>query len=412
MSFRSLRTRGPLNPVIVSNTDVTVALTGAGATASAGLLGVALAVALAGSAATSAAGTLTPSATVAVSGSAGTSAAGTVTASNDGSAALTGSSATTQAGTVVASGSASGWVLKAHTFVIGNTNSATTSTFVSTGADVIIVAVGSYSGAAVTNVTDNQTPSNTYIELTEQVDVDERLRLYYASPATGPFAVGAGHTVTANGSFIYPSLCVQAWSGSRTTGPLGQQSGAHGGPSITSLALASIIPVEDNELIVTAINGPEGANIDGGFTISDTAAGVPGQSYPCIMAYLVQTTALSVSPTWSFTTTHAAAVMATFRMSGTGATPLVGSSATASAGTLVPSASKGLSGSAGTPAAGTLTAAPSVAVSGTTFNAFAGVVTPSGGTAFVVIEHYRRHGAQRPFPFGPSSVKLPPWENY
>ncbi len=84
-------------------TNVTVALTGSSATASAGTLTPAESIALAGSAATTVAGTLAPAASVALAGSAATTAAGTLTPAS--AVPLVGRSATTTPGTLTPAGS-------------------------------------------------------------------------------------------------------------------------------------------------------------------------------------------------------------------------------------------------------------------------------------------------------------------
>lgn len=81
--------------------DVSVALTGSAATASAGTLGVSSSVAASGEAATASAGTLAPSSTAAVTGEASTAAAGTLTPSA--ALALTGEQSASGAGTLAPS---------------------------------------------------------------------------------------------------------------------------------------------------------------------------------------------------------------------------------------------------------------------------------------------------------------------
>lgn len=85
----------------IVNPDVTVALTGVGATGSVGSVTPSMSIALTGNAGTSAAGTIAPSTTRALTGAAGTGSPGSLTSST--ALGLTGSNATGAAGTVTLS---------------------------------------------------------------------------------------------------------------------------------------------------------------------------------------------------------------------------------------------------------------------------------------------------------------------
>lgn len=103
MGFPQRRSRPPLVLSGSASPDVTIALTGVGATCAAGLLGVALALGLAGVVGTSTAGTVAGTSTVAVTGVAGSTAIGTVPYSS--TVAVTGVTGSTAAGIVSVSGS-------------------------------------------------------------------------------------------------------------------------------------------------------------------------------------------------------------------------------------------------------------------------------------------------------------------
>jgi hypothetical protein len=142
---------------------------------------------------------------------------------------------------------------------------------------------------AVPTVTDSN--GNVYVLITSRVASPQGDYIFYCYAPT----VGVGHTVTAtSGNGSYPDIQVQAWSGSAPA-PLDQFAG-NGGNGLT-VAAGSVTPTQNNELIVTGI-GVTNANptsIDSGFTLSDS-----------LSAYLVQGTAGTVNPIWTFGVSQAA----------------------------------------------------------------------------------------------------------
>jgi hypothetical protein len=189
-------------------------------------------------------------------------------------------------------------------------NNVTTSAIDTTGASLIVCAVGSTHGVSA-NVSDSK--SNTWSSLTlRQPSSGVRHRLWYvASPV-----VGTGHTFTVTTSGGAPAICVTAWSGAHTS-PFDVENGATTN-SGTSLATGSITPSENDELVIAGISNDTAASartIGSGFTITDDITYVAGQHKPSTQAYLIQTTAAAVNPTWSWTTSdRGAACIASFKI--------------------------------------------------------------------------------------------------
>ncbi len=183
------------------------------------------------------------------------------------------------------------------------------------GANLIVLTASYYSLGGQSGIFDNQ--GNTYIQITTTTGAGgSGNSLYYCfNPNTN-----ASHTFGANGATNYPSIGVQAWSGS-VSSPLDQNNNGGSGNS-TTVSPGNVTPTEDNELIVTGltVNLNSVSSIDSGFTISDSINASTGV-FSTGMAYLVQTSASSENPTWTYSSTadQGVATIATFK--GTGIMP-------------------------------------------------------------------------------------------
>jgi hypothetical protein len=195
---------------------------------------------------------------------------------------------------------ASGFSLKSHTAAAA-ANSPVTSAIDTSGANLIVVVVSQFSGAAIGTLSDSK--SNTWTPLTAQTSTNAYTQTFYAASPT----VGAGHTFTFTGSGIFGAIAVQAWSNANAV-PFNVQNGAV--VTSTSLATGSVTPGQNNSLLVAALSSADTGvyAIDSGFTISDQIADVGGVNLGIGMASLVQGSAAAVNATWSWATTANAAV--------------------------------------------------------------------------------------------------------
>jgi hypothetical protein len=181
-----------------------------------------------------------------------------------------------------------------------NTNSFDTSGINTTGANLIVISIGTFGANA--NPTDSK--GNTWTALTQRTNSSRNQQLFYCASPT----VGSGHTFNPNsGNASYPTINVTAWSGAAAS-PFDQQSGA------ASRQPGSITPSEDNCLLVTGVmdQGGGATTIDSGFTISDTETN-DGNHFNSSAAYLVQTTAGAVNPSWSADSSNIVSAMASFK---------------------------------------------------------------------------------------------------
>lgn len=176
--------------------------------------------------------------------------------------------------------------LIAHTGVAGSASGGTTTAINTSGANLIVVSISSYT--AYSTLTDSN--GNTWTALNGYFNSSAFVKLYYCYAPT----VGASHTFTAAGATNYPAICVSAFSGAATS-PFDVQNGsATGSPG-------SITPSASNGLVITAsvAQAPGTPTIDSGMTITDVISYSSGISMGGAMAYIIQTAATAISPTWS-----------------------------------------------------------------------------------------------------------------
>jgi hypothetical protein len=151
--------------------------------------------------------------------------------------------------------------------------------------------------------------------LTLQANSSIQCKIYYAKNAT----VGSGHTFTFDGTAVYPSIGIMAFSGSDTTSPFDQENGAENAGT-TSLQTGSVTPSTNAQILVAALgfNTANTISVNSSFTgliQQNFTGGVEGMA----MAYLIQTTAGAVNPTFSWSSSSAAAAaIATFKTAAAG----------------------------------------------------------------------------------------------
>jgi hypothetical protein len=179
---------------------------------------------------------------------------------------------------------------------IGGSN--TTGAINTTGASLIVVLAGSYHSWQATSVTDSK--GNTYTPLTDQNDGTNDSRFFYCLSPT----VGSGHTFTPNfGNTIDTFVGVLAFSGITA---FHTQNGAVVNNNTNPLQPGAVVPAVNGSVIVTGISNYSSVGattINSGFT-AFTYNGSANNALGGI-AYLIQSTAASVNPTWSIPTSLA-----------------------------------------------------------------------------------------------------------
>jgi hypothetical protein len=195
-----------------------------------------------------------------------------------------------------------------------NGNGFTSSSIDTTGASLLVFIV---------NVNANVTPAvsdnkgNTWLTAIAQVGgfAASNLIVFYA---VNP-AVGTGHTFTITDTGDVPSLEILAFSATDTTSPLGQTNGA-AFQFTTTAQPGSITPAFANEVVVSAVvwtnfGGSGTLSIDSGFTVTDQIQAIGSTTVGGGAAYLVQTSAAPVNPTWTSSVSGAlvSAAIASFK---------------------------------------------------------------------------------------------------
>ncbi len=157
---------------------------------------------------------------------------------------------------------------------------------------------------------------NTWTQLTGyNTGADAYVKVWYvANPI-----VGTGHTFTVGtGGSVDASAYIAGFSGVVTSAPFDQQNGATVASSAT-IQPGSITPTQADCLIICGLSSYDAsaltATINSGFTITDQAGFSSGNYFGGGLAYLVQSTASAVNPTWAAGSsfTNAAAAIASFK---------------------------------------------------------------------------------------------------
>src|SRR5579862_234364 len=198
--------------------------------------------------------------------------------------------------------------LLAHTFSGGPVNATTTSGIDTTGATLLVaIGVGGDNPYAGTM---SDSKGNTWIHASTPNN-GGTCNLYYCNPTS----VGSGHTftITFNGGF--PSIAVAAFSGVLPSSPLDQIHDAT--RSGTPNSPGSITPTQNNELVISGVmtNGGGTPSVSGGsLAVTDSQGLVGSTSYGVGLAYVVQTSAASVTPSWTSTgSTVVSTLVASFK---------------------------------------------------------------------------------------------------
>lgn len=194
----------------------------------------------------------------------------------------------------VFSGGGGPFVLLSHVSALSSAgNSVTTSPIDTSGSGLIVAVIADFASAAPSTVTDNK--GNSWVSLTSSSAASvSRNTIYF----TTPISAGTGHTFTSNSTSSFPALFVAAFKNGIAS-PFDQENG--GISSGASVQPGTVTPTNSNQLVVTGVCSDSGTtfSIDSAFTITDQAAIVGGQSFGGGLAFIIQTTAVAVNPTWS-----------------------------------------------------------------------------------------------------------------
>ncbi len=168
-----------------------------------------------------------------------------------------------------------------------DTSNVTTSAIDTTGADLIIIAVSEFYATGTL------------------------IQLFYKQAPT----VGSGHTFSCSDGAAYPAIAIVAFAGSIAS-PFDQQNTGSNAFASTAGGSGTVTPSNTNQLIFIGISTGTAStySVDSGFSISDQISLSSGHNEGLAVAYLVQTAASAVAPTFTYTSSNnEAASMATFK---------------------------------------------------------------------------------------------------
>jgi hypothetical protein len=174
-----------------------------------------------------------------------------------------------------------------------DTNGFTSSSFNSTGANLLVLVLQDTDGT--TAVSDSK--GNTWHQAVQTNQFDRNTIFYAWNPT-----VGSGHTITLTATSKSPSFEIIVLSGAQTSSdPLDQTNSgvALGGGTIQP---GSITPGSANEIVIAGVTYQDTTNamtINSSFTIQDQQKQVNGAHVGGGLAYIIQTTAGAVNPTWT-----------------------------------------------------------------------------------------------------------------
>ena len=201
----------------------------------------------------------------------------------------------------------------------------TTAGITTTGATLLVAAVGEYEASITGGSTVSDSKGNTWLPLTLWVEggaTADQVRLFYAVPDGAH--VGAAHTFTCiSAGLAYTVLTVAAFSGTHASAPFDQQNGTD---AVTNTPQAgTVTPSEHGELIIAALATESSTinAIDSGLTMTQNLPST-GNHIAGAMAWIVQPTAAAINPAWTVSGTNpTAAAIATFKRAAGAAPPAV-----------------------------------------------------------------------------------------
>jgi hypothetical protein len=201
------------------------------------------------------------------------------------------------------------------------TSTATTASADTTGATLLTVVVSTFALSAIT-VTISDSKGNSWSrDAANSTNGNANVAVFWSLPT----AVGAGHTVSCNPNGSgYPCIFFAWWTGTQNIGR--DQANAANNASGTTIASGSVTPTAGGSLVIVGLgtggNAPGTTSIDSGFTIQDSQN---NNSFSCgVWAYLIQSVAAAVNPTWTTVNAPKATRIDSFLAAVSGGGPLIG----------------------------------------------------------------------------------------
>lgn len=200
------------------------------------------------------------------------------------------------------------WTFVSGTAASSTTGNGVTTTGINTTGATLEVLVQAYFGTTLPTITSSTGSSFTLITNLDSGDGGPRkISVWYCNSPVG----GASETFSSSQSSSFPTIAVLSFSGG--SGGFLDKMNSHIAIS-TTVQPGSITPSQDNCLVVSGFEFISGttATIDSGFS-TPQKAGSTGTAVGGAAAYIIQTTATAVNPTWTQTGANGAASIVSFK---------------------------------------------------------------------------------------------------
>lgn len=187
------------------------------------------------------------------------------------------------------------FALIATSTAYGGADGATSTAINTTGANLIVVIAG-WNSHAPNTMTVTDSASNTWTGLTVYNSNSLYQQIFYSLNPT----VGASKTFHISASQTFPNISVEAFSGAAATNVFDVQNGSSTSGNSSSYATGNISPSRNKELIISGLTTYQtGITVDSGLIATGTTLNYNGTAVGSGMAYKIQSTAATISPTWS-----------------------------------------------------------------------------------------------------------------
>ncbi len=203
--------------------------------------------------------------------------------------------------------------LIANTTAVGANTTTTSPAISTTGASLIVVTLSQFGGAGFAAVSDSVFNSYTAGPSNTTGNICHVAMFYKYAPSTS-----ASHTFTFTGSSVYAGIYVQVFSGTTGSTIDQQNNNVTPGPTTTTQP-GSITPANNNEVVTSGVCFSDSSatySVNSSMIRTDTNNWNGSSNEGGAAAYIVQTSAGAINPTWTAGTqsiNEAAAVIASFQ---------------------------------------------------------------------------------------------------
>jgi hypothetical protein len=198
-----------------------------------------------------------------------------------------------------------------------DSNGFTTDAIDTTGANFLAVVAGWHGSGPNPTITDSKGNTYTGLTIASGGASNTRCRIFWVNNASP--TVGSGHTFTLTGNATYAAM--DCWAFSNSGGSVFDTENGAAGDTVDTLQPGSVTPAADGALILCGVmsNAAE-HSINSSFIETADQAYTLSESMGLGSAYLIQTSAAPVNPTWTFGGTFpvCASPIAVFNISGGG----------------------------------------------------------------------------------------------